>query len=275
MKHGNRKSPIEHRWGSNSNGKIIYNWLIFQPCCYDWRCHCGFHPAPVAASQRKGSSSPGFYDILCMGWYMLVICWLKLVNVGYILILVWFDYWFDIFWYVPCDFQTWHTREMGMTSSSVWFTVPFSSTGIGICQNPKNSWQMDVQPPKTSKCIDYVMILNVCNSILAYFGIPNSVRSLAPSPCAHSSKRLRMDPLAADELVSWKIANTAASSSWWHPNPWRNGSLTLASQTSRYKQSWKVWISRLEVEKMRRWVRWVSTTKKKKQSWCQHNATIS
>lgn len=118
---------------------------------------------------------------------------------------------------------------------------------------------MDVQPAKTSKCIDYVMILNVCDSI---FFIPNSVRSLAPCPwCAHSSKRLRMDPLAADELVSWKIANTAASSSWWHPNPWRNGSskngfqqFALAGQfdSRQSDKSWRVWISRWsrEGEKM-------------------------
>ena len=100
---------------------------------------------------------------------------------------------------------------MGMTSSTnaildsknTHFRVmhcPVFIHGHWYLSKPKNSWQMDVQPPKTSKCIDYVMILNVCDSILesqiVFVHWPHAHDG------AHSSKRLRMDPLAADELVS-------------------------------------------------------------------------
>jgi hypothetical protein len=78
--------------------------LIFQPCCYDWRCHCGFHPAPLAS--QKGHPHQDF--MIFYAW--VDICWLFVDMVGYIL--VWFDYLFDIFWYGMCDFQTWHTREI-------------------------------------------------------------------------------------------------------------------------------------------------------------------
>lgn len=54
----------------------------------------------------KGSSSPGFYDILCMGWYMLVICWYGWLHFG----VVWLFVWYILIWYVW--FPKWHTREI-------------------------------------------------------------------------------------------------------------------------------------------------------------------
>ena len=122
IKHCNRRSPNKKeevllRNGKNHLWTVDASW-VFQPRSYDSRCHCGFHPAPcsvcecfagvrTSAWHLKRAIPPGFYmlhDILCMGWYMLILCWHALIVCWYVLI---------ICWYVTLDFETWQTRGNG------------------------------------------------------------------------------------------------------------------------------------------------------------------